>query len=118
MLRLTKTEIGHLKITLERLKEELKEQVSQSESSTGIVTLDQTLIGRLSRIDAMQQQNMAISNRQSKTFRLRKIQIALEAIRMENYGYCDKCDNAIGYARLNVQPEANLCINCQDEADQ
>jgi len=118
MSKLTKTEIDRLKITLERLKEELKKQVSQSESSTKIVTLDQTLIGRLSRVDAMQQQNMAISTRQNKAFRLRKIQIALEAIRMENYGYCDKCDDAIGYARLNVQPEANLCINCQDKADQ
>ena len=118
MRRLTITQITHFQITLESLKEELQEQINQGKDSIGVVTLDQTLIGRLSRMDAIQQQNMAISNHTSAALRLKKVQIALNAIQKKEYGYCNKCHDAIGYARLEAQPEANLCINCQDKADQ
>jgi DnaK suppressor protein len=117
MPTLTKNQITYLQANLEELKTKLREQLAQNKSSAEIVNLDQTLVGRLSRVDAIQQQGVAIRARQNTTFRLRKIQTALRAIESEYYGYCGKCDQPIEYARLEAQPEANLCISCQDKAD-
>lgn len=117
MPTLTKNQITYLQANLKELQTKLQEQLAQSKSSVEVVNLDQTLVGRLSRVDAIQQQGVAISARQNTTFRLRKIQIALRAIESEYYGHCEKCDQPIEYARLEVQPEANLCISCQDKAD-
>ena len=113
----TQTQIAHCKASLEQLKDHLQDQIKQSWQSTEVVNLDQTLIGRISRADAMQQQNVAISARNSATIKLRKVQLALNTIEKNSYGYCRKCDESIGYPRLEAQPEANLCIYCQDEAD-
>ena len=115
--QLTQPQIAHCKASLEQLKDNLRDQIEQSWQSTEVVNLDQTLIGRISRADAIQQQNVAISARNSATVRLRKVQLALNTIETNSYGYCRKCDESIGYPRLEAQPEANLCIYCQDEAD-
>ena len=117
MPQLTQPQIAHCKASLEQLKDNLQDQIEQSWQSTEVVNLDQTLIGRISRTDAIQQQNVAISARNKATIRLRKVQLALNIIDTNSYGYCRKCDEPIGYPRLEAQPEANLCINCQDEAD-
>ena len=114
---LTQPQITHCKASLEQLKDNLRDQIEQSWQSTEVVNLDQTLIGRISRADAIQQQNVAISARNRATIRLRKVQLALNTINTSSYGYCRKCDEPIGYPRLEAQPEANLCIYCQDEAD-
>ena len=116
MPQLTQTQIAHCKASLEQLKDHLQDQIEQSCQSTEAVNLDQTLLGRISRADAIQQ-HVAISARNSATIRLRKVQLALNTIDTDRYGYCGKCDEPIGCPRLEAQPDANLCINCQDEAD-
>lgn len=100
-----------------QLQGKLQEQLELSQSSTAAVTLDQTLVGRVSRMDAMQQQGVAISTSEKAQARLRKVNIALAALKSGDYGYCARCDEEIGYDRLRAQPEARLCITCQDAAD-
>ncbi|MBI5925565.1 MAG: TraR/DksA family transcriptional regulator [Aquabacterium sp.] len=39
---------------------------------------------------------------------------ALARIESGEYGYCEECGDAIGVARLEVLPEAHLCVSCQD----
>ena len=113
----TKAQIAHCRTALEQLKDNLQDQIERSWKLTKPVNLDQTLIGRISRADAIEQQNVAISARNIATIRLRKVDSALNAIDRDGYGYCKKCDETIEYARLEAQPEANLCIYCQDKAD-
>ena len=117
MAKLTKTQVTHCRTTLEQMRDKLQDQIEQSGQSTEVVNLDQALIGRVSRADAIQQQNVAISTRNNATIRLRKVQLALNTIDTNSYGYCKRCDETIGYPRLEAQPEANFCINCQDKAD-
>ena len=117
MAKLTKTQITHCRTALEEMRDQLQDQIQQSGQSTEVVNLDQGLIGRISRADAIQQQNVAISTRNSATIRLRKVQFAINTIDTNSYGYCKRCVKTIGYPRLEAQPEANLCINCQDKAD-
>ncbi len=107
-----------LKAALENLRDEIHRQLEDNASASAPVELDQTLVGRVSRVDAMQQQGIALNNRQQLLQRQKKVAMALRAIADGDYGYCQHCDEAIGFARLQVQPEANLCLRCQENADE
>lgn len=80
--------------------------------SSKTVELDQSTMGRLSRMDALQGQAMSQETKSRHEEDLRKISAALSRIDSEDYGYCLKCDGAISTARLEVDPAASLCIAC------
>jgi len=96
----------------------LEQQLLDAESATGIVTLDQSSVGRVSRVDAMQQQSMAVSTRAKAEASLRKVITALKRMDREDFGYCNQCDEPIHFNRLKVQPQASHCLKCQDQLDQ
>ena len=114
---LNQTDLEELERRLLELKTELSEQLIIGEDASRVVTLDQTCVGRISRMDAMQQQSMAVSTRGKTTSRLRKVQTALQAMAEGEYGCCSACDETIALPRLSAQPEATLCLLCQDKAD-
>ncbi len=105
---------AHFKQKLIEQRKLLLETQSISQQSTKTVELDQTRLGRLSRMDAMQQQEMAkaVALRRSKN--LQRISVALQRIDNEDYGYCLACDNKIAAGRLEFDPCASLCITCAE----
>lgn len=98
------------------LKSELELLLSQSSASSQAVDLDQP-IGRLSRMDALQQQAMSKANRAGHQQRLIQIEAALQAIKSDRYGECRRCEEPIGYSRLNVRPESPFCLSCQKKRE-
>ena len=106
-------EIKQLQQLLLAQQDEIEAMLDSAQADTQPVTLDQQSVGRVSRIDAIQQQQMAIANQQQATLQLQSIEQALQRIEMENYGDCEECGEVIAYARLQVQPFASLCIGCQ-----
>jgi len=44
---------------------------------------------------------------------IRKIDQTLEAIRKDDYGFCEQCGGEIGLRRLEARPTATLCIDCK-----
>lgn len=76
------------------------------------VTLDQQSVGRLSRMDALQQQAMAKATqarrRQSRT----RILVALRRIEEGEFGYCCDCGEEIAEKRLELDPTIPTCVNC------
>ncbi|MCW8125981.1 TraR/DksA family transcriptional regulator [Microbulbifer halophilus] len=86
-------------------------------ASTATVALDQSSVGRLSRMDALQQQAMAVDNRQRAERELRRIEAALHRCDDGSYGYCVSCDEPIDPRRLELDPAAPLCIECASERD-
>lgn len=74
-------------------------------------------IGRLSRMDAMQQQQMAVAGRQAQQQRLQLLKNALAAIARDDYGACRRCEEPIGYQRLKVRPESPFCLSCQSRTE-
>jgi DnaK suppressor protein len=109
---LTGAEEAQLKSRLLELKSELDALLVATEADVQPVDLD-TPIGRLSRMDAMQQQQMAQANRKQHQLRLAQIQSALAALAREEYGYCRKCEEPIGFPRLKARPETPFCRSCQ-----
>ncbi len=81
------------------------------------VILDQSCTGRLTRIDALQQQAMAKANRQRTILRKKQLKMALDEIRNSSYGLCLECEEAIALARLKVNPIAKWCISCAQEKE-
>lgn len=49
--------------------------------------------------------------------RLLDIETALKSIEKGDYGTCTRCGNAIELERLEVKPDATLCLNCQREVE-
>jgi DnaK suppressor protein len=116
MDELTETQIGELKQNLLERLEELNSMLSDSLESSRPVGLDQP-IGRLSRMDALQQQSMTQASRRAAQVRISLIETALHKISRDDYGYCMECEEEIGFARLQAQPEAPFCLDCQSSKE-
>jgi DnaK suppressor protein len=76
------------------------------------VTLDQASVGRLSRMDAIQLQAMAIESERRRQVQIRRIDAAVKRIDEGEYGYCARCGDDISPDRLKVDPTAPFCTAC------
>lgn len=76
------------------------------------VTLDQTSVGRLSRMDAMQVQAMALATEQKRGVEIRRIEAAIRRIDEGEYGFCLTCGEEIAAKRLAVDPATATCVRC------
>lgn len=110
---LTSEELEHLRQALEREQLRLEEHLALTKEGSRPVQLG-TPIGRLSRMDAIQQQQMTKAGRATLDIKLRQVRASLDACQTGDYGYCRSCHQPIGYARLQARPEAPFCLSCQD----
>jgi DnaK suppressor protein len=74
-------------------------------------------IGRLSRLDSIQGQQMALALKQRQKQQLSRVQKAIEALAKGTYGRCRRCGGAISEERLEAQPDAVLCVACAARAE-
>ena len=110
-------------IDIDKMKEELHERrkeleaviESSVETNTDMV-LDPQRIGRLSRMDAMQQQAMEEETGRRRDQELARISAALKRMEEGGYGYCTACDEPIALKRLDNDPATPLCIDCASKA--
>ncbi|CAO1654617.1 TraR/DksA family transcriptional regulator [Parasphingorhabdus sp. NYA22] len=109
---LSSSQLKSLKQLLLDRQAELKARDKDGASWRGPVELDQQSVGRLSRMDAMQQQEMAQAEARRRTSDLARIEIALNRVDEGEYGWCAECGEAIAYKRLEIDPAAHLCIGC------
>jgi DnaK suppressor protein len=105
-------DVQHLERTLLDKRDELLDITHISIDSSSIVTLDQSRVGRLSRMDAMQAQALSVAADGRRKLELERIRCALDRIDEGDYGYCEQCGEGIARARLEIDPAAEYCINC------
>ena len=94
--------------------EELDRLVNDEEEAgddTAPVSPDRA-IGRLSRLDSMQIQEMAKDAQRRREKRIQDLRKALERMDGGFYGACEKCSSWIDYERLKAKPEAVTCGAC------
>ena len=96
---------------IERLAE-LDRLDALSEEGRAPVTLQQDSVGRLSRMDAMQQQAMAEASERARQRDLVRIEMAERRIASGDYGHCEECDEEIPDGRLAIDPMATHCVRC------
>ena len=96
----------------------MEAEAAAADGSADIVELDQTKVGRLSRMDAMQAQAMAKATAQRRDAALRRIALALERLDNGDYGICLECGEPINPKRLEFDPTVLLCVDCASQAGQ
>lgn len=76
------------------------------------VTLDQQAVGRLSRMDALQNQAMARATGTRRAAERQRLHAALDRIASNDFGYCEDCGDLIAAGRLQLDPAATRCVAC------
>ncbi|GAB5452503.1 MAG: hypothetical protein Hals2KO_28310 [Halioglobus sp.] len=107
-------ELDTFRLALTDLKSELEQLNRTSRESTDTVALDQSKVGRLSRMDALQAQQMAQETARRRQLQLQKIEGALRRLNEGTYGDCVVCGDAIEMARLEFDPASTRCMGCMD----
>lgn len=69
-------------------------------------------LGRLTRLEAMQEQEISVNRLHEAGIRLNKLEYALRKVDTPEYGICMECEEPIATDRLKLMPEASLCIRC------
>jgi DnaK suppressor protein len=114
---LSDAETDELIADLRRRLDELGEIDAATVESRRPVELDQQSVGRLSRMDAMQQQAMAQAVRHRREVERKRLRAALSRVDSGEYGYCTRCGAAIPVARLRLDPATPVCVSCAGGAD-
>lgn len=102
---------------LVELRAELEGVAETGEESAATVELDQSKVGRLSRMDAMQAQAMAQASAGRRQATLRRIEAALVRLSTGDFGNCAECGEAINPRRLEFDPTTVSCIDCASKAE-
>ncbi|MBM9605575.1 TraR/DksA family transcriptional regulator [Desulfopila inferna] len=105
----------YTKRLIERLAEIMAARQAKKEDTP--LELDQTRMGRLSRMDAMQQQAMDKATARLTDLERQRIESALKRIESQKYGYCVVCEEEISEGRLRFDPSVLTCIACALEAE-
>jgi DnaK suppressor protein len=100
------------KLVLQRTQIQSLEATLKESSQT--VVLDQSRVGRVSRMDAMQGQQMALEASRRRQQQLKNIIMALDRIEKEEYGFCLGCGEPIDSRRLDFDPACSNCIQCAE----
>jgi len=79
--------------------------------ATDAISLDVS-IGRLSRRDAMQMQEVAKDAERRRENQITELTLALERMDNGDYGMCECCREWIAFKRLEARPEVRLCREC------
>ncbi len=104
--------IEKAKARLKELRSDLEKLSAASEEMRAPVELDQNSVGRLSRMDAMQEQAIAQATERKRGHDLVRIELAERRITEDEYGYCEECGNEIPDGRLAIDPMAVCCVGC------
>lgn len=85
---------------------------ARGEAGQAVVTLDQQAVGRLSRMDALQNQSMAKAQQVLRDVEKTRLKQALERLETGDYGVCEDCGEDIPLGRLRLDLGATRCVSC------
>ncbi len=107
-------DLAAIRRTLEEQRAEILAESATTADERKPVELDQQSVGRLSRMDALQNQAMANALEEHRRVHLHQIEAALKRLEEGEYGYCIACGEEISRKRLEIDPAITLCINCAE----
>lgn len=112
MKKQPKLDFDHIRAMLLERKEELLRVSADSSEAAKPVELDQSRVGRLSRMDALQSQEMAKETDRRRQAELHHIEAAFQRIEDGEFGECTACGEDIAFKRLLLDPAVAVCIDC------
>ncbi len=109
---MAKSDLKTYKKRLLEMRDEIRHLSEATEEGRKPVELDQSMVGRLSRMDALQGQAMQLETERRRGVELQRIDGALGRIESEDFGYCLTCGEDIEVKRLEHDPTAPTCMVC------
>ncbi|WP_166258544.1 TraR/DksA family transcriptional regulator [Marinobacter salicampi] len=106
------TESEQFRAQLLALKQDILDTSSIRDEISATVSLDQSCTGRLSRMDALQTQAIAVAGKTRADKQLRLIEAAIVRIDHDDFGFCMECGEPINPRRLEIDPTSLYCITC------
>lgn len=100
---------------LEELKAELEVAIKTNTEDSAIVSMEQA-IGRIARMEAIYSQQTSMELKQRQRDRLKAVIRALDKVEDGRYGICVRCKTPINEERIEIQPEAAICVKCAEGA--
>lgn len=96
----------------------IKEEIEKTQQSIDDLT-EQTkpispenAIGRISRMDAINNKSVAEASLRQNRDKLNKLKIALASIDKPDFGICVQCKKPIPLGRIMLMPHSNRCVQC------
>jgi DnaK suppressor protein len=108
-------DLDHYHALLVQRRVALQQVAEAGDEAAATVELDQTRVGRLSRMDALQGQAMSQETLRRREQELRQISSALQRIETGDFGECLQCGEPIATGRLEINPAVTLCIHCAEK---
>lgn len=108
---LTVDQLIDLEVRIQEEMDRLRAEMEGSSTEREAVSPDKA-IGRLSRLDSMQMQEVAKDAQRRREERLHLLEAAMDRMDEGDYGHCQVCREEIPFERLNAQPEAIRCGPC------
>lgn len=105
-------DLDRIRAALEARLADISALAAANAENRATVELDQQSVGRLSRIDAMQQQSLAQETHRRRLGEAQRIRAALSRVANGEFGWCVKCGEPVGERRLALDPTIALCISC------
>ena len=112
MSHLNEAQITEFREELERQLTKLEKSMTITDEALKTVELDQGAVGRLSRMDSLQNQSLAKGLRERESVKLALIREALRRLEAGTYGICTSCGSQVAAERLFVFPESGTCAPC------
>lgn len=106
------SELEHYRDVLDDALTQLALYDARGRTAQQVVALDQQAVGRLSRMDALQNQAMAKATQRLRDQDRHRLQAALARINSDEFGYCVECGDDIAKERLERAPAAPKCLSC------
>ncbi|HEY5636104.1 MAG TPA: TraR/DksA C4-type zinc finger protein [Burkholderiales bacterium] len=107
-------QIERLRQAMLATRAELEASDAGAKGETQPVELDQSSVGRLTRMNALQGHEMALEEARRRQQQRAEIDGALRRIEAGEYGNCFVCGEAIDTRRLEVAPATTRCVKCKD----
>lgn len=114
MAKKRKIDVKAFKKRLLKMRDEVEELSEVTEEARQPVELDQTTVGRLSRMDALQSQAMQLETERRRIVEKQRINSALQRIEEGEFGYCVSCGIEIESKRLDNDPTVPTCFDCAE----
>lgn len=108
---MTEAERSELKEIISERIQETKEEIAHLKELTKPVAPDNA-IGRLSRMDAINNKTINEASLRENASKLRKLERAIAKLEAEALGNCSKCGNEIAFGRLKFMPWTTKCVKC------
>ena len=105
-------------VQLKELEEKLDNEIKTTQEKINTYSKlckpisPQNSIGRISRMDAINNKSVNEAALREALIKLGKLEKIFSQLNSSDFGICINCKKSIPFGRLMIRPESQLCVDC------